>query len=73
MSPANEAPRVDLEPADVQQIRWGEVIIESIIKIAGISAIVIIALIFFFLFASFPSDSFVALRLEFEFWSTNSW
>ena len=50
MSPANEAPPATLEPADVQRIHWGEVIIESIIKIAGISAIVLIALIFFFLF-----------------------
>ena len=29
--------------------RWGEVIIERLIQVAGISAIVIIALIFFFL------------------------
>lgn len=31
------------------QRRWGEVIIEGIIKVAGVSAIVLIALIFFFL------------------------
>lgn len=36
-------------PAPPPKIRWGEVIIESLIKIAGISTIVIIGLIFLFL------------------------
>ncbi|MCO6450661.1 MAG: phosphate ABC transporter permease subunit PstC [Caldilineales bacterium] len=43
------APALDRKKSSFRRIRWGELIIETIIRLAGISAIFIIALIFFFL------------------------
>lgn len=49
MTLAKEANETAVSNAPPPKIRWGEVIIESLIKIAGISTIAIIGLIFLFL------------------------
>ena len=49
MTLAREVNETTVSNAPPPKIRWGEVIIESLIKIAGISTIVIIGLIFLFL------------------------
>ena len=49
MAVANETQKVDAAAGEMNQRHWGEVIIEAVIKVAAISSIVIIGLIFFFL------------------------
>jgi phosphate transport system permease protein len=49
MAVANQAAGSSAQPAEISQRRWGELIIEGAIKVAGISSIVIIGMIFVFL------------------------
>ena len=49
MAVARQSSAVSAPPDEIGQRRWGEFIIESGIRVAGISSIVIIALIFLFL------------------------
>lgn len=44
-----QTPEESPPPTPIGQRRWGEIIIEGVIKVAGVSSIVIIALIFLFL------------------------
>ena len=49
MAVAKQSSAVSAPPDEIGQRRWGELIIEGAIRVAGISSIVIIALIFLFL------------------------
>ncbi len=49
MAAANQPLDASIPPDEIAERRWGELIIEGVIRVAGISSIVIIALIFLFL------------------------
>lgn len=49
MAAANQPLDASSPPDEIAERRWGEIIIEGVIRVAGISSIVIIALIFLFL------------------------
>ena len=49
MAAANQPLQASSQPDQIAERRWGELIIEGVIRVAGISSIVIIGLIFLFL------------------------
>jgi hypothetical protein len=57
-------PRTNLTATEARgEVRWGEWLIENLIRLAGLSTIVIIGLIFFFLVPAFHESLLILIVL----------